>query len=69
LLRLRPRLLTLALHNLYSDPNEKENLVERDPQRREQMLGKMQRLYDQIKSQEPQWPPQPPARPNQKPDP
>jgi arylsulfatase A len=59
----------LELYNLYSDPKEKENLVERDPQRREQMLGNIQRLHDQIKSQEPQWPPQPPARLKAKPDP
>jgi len=54
----------LELYNLYNDPKEKDNLVERDPARREQMLAKMQQLYAEIKAHEPTWPklPPPPAK-------
>jgi arylsulfatase A len=53
----------LELYNLRSDPAEKDNLIERDPQRREEMLAKMQKLHAQIKAEEPNWPPfTPPAR-------
>lgn len=50
----------LELYNLRTDPTEKESLVERDAQRRDQMLAKMKQLYTQIKAQEPTWPPSPP---------
>lgn len=53
----------LELYNLRTDPQERDNLVERDAARRDQMLGKMRGLHDQIKKEEPVWPPFTPPKP------
>jgi len=47
---------------LLTSCSRERHLVTRDPARREQLSAKMEAMYEQIKKQEPTWPPFTPPR-------